>query len=59
MTNNIEEQIMAAVERRDSGQFNTLLEKLPTESINADRWSEIMSQYYALRGYALQIKRAR
>ena len=50
---------MDAVDRRDSGQFNTLLEKLPAESINADRWSEIMSQYYALRGYALQIKRAR
>ena len=45
MTNNIEEQIMDAVDRRDSGQFNTLLEKLPAESINADRWSEILSQY--------------
>ena len=59
MTNNIEEQIMAAVERHDSAQFNALLEKLPADCINADRWSEIMSQYYALRGYALQIKRAR
>ena len=45
MTNNIEEQIMAAVERHDSAQFNALLEKLPAESINADRWSEILSQY--------------
>ena len=45
MTNDIAEQIMASIERRDSVQFDTLLEKLPAESINADRWSEILSEY--------------
>lgn len=45
MTNDIAEQIMASIERRDSVQFDTLLEKLPADSINADRWSEILSEY--------------
>ena len=36
---------MAAIARRDYVQFDTLLEKLPADSINADRWSEILSEY--------------
>lgn len=42
MNQNIEEQILAAIENNDSDSFISLLPQLPDTSIDMDDWSELM-----------------